>query len=436
MKGFLVYLHVSKIVYSMSISSAVTILESNYIFYTENEHNQHVSESRSMVWTLYGYPKLRLKIFNPTYKDYGESFDFNLTIRICRMSEGRSVNIFEQTYEESFYGPDEAVIEKWYDLEACDGPDSYKISVYDGDDCILNEDIYLVRMPYPYVTGAKFNSLSLHRVEKGKETDYENLGPQYGTFDIENLGIVLMGVSYSLDIDASNYAFNFKIPLTLDVYNEQGYSVWHECQEVEVYELEGSRYICAFYEIGRRDSLLWNQGTYRAEVRFFDEVINVCTFHVGGRNLEYQYTKVELTPRLSKVGKKHLDAGKAEESMQKLNQLIGLENVKKKIEEYRSVVMLSQKREMMGLPTVRPVLHAAFMGNPGTGKTTVAKILGSMMKELGLLSSGHVVVEERSTLMGQNYASEQEKTLSALERSSTRLTCYTSRMTLVIRVSM
>ena len=71
----------------------------------------------------------------------------------------------------------------------------------------------------------------------------------------------------------------------------------------------------------------------------------------------------------------------------------------------------------MGLPTVRPVLHAAFMGNPGTGKTTVAKILGSMMKELGLLSSGHVVVEERSTLMGQNYASEQEKTLSALERA-------------------
>ena len=60
---------------------------------------------------------------------------------------------------------------------------------------------------------------------------------------------------------------------------------------------------------------------------------------------------------------------------------------------------------------------AVMYGNPGTGKTTVAKILGAMMKELGLLSSGHVVVEERSTLMGQNYASEQEKTLSALERA-------------------
>lgn len=400
----------------MSASSDIKILKSDYVFFRKGVNIQHVSESRSMVWYRDGYTKLRLKFLNTMYEDYGESLEFSLTIRIARTSDSTNP-IFENTYEESFYDPHTPVIETWYDLRACDVPDSYTVSFYDGHQCICSDTIHILRMPEPYVSGALFNTLFLHRVNRGQEIDYKDLGPQYGTFDIENLDMVLMGVSYELKKDICSHSSDLRFPLTLDVYNEQGYSVWHECQDVEPYDIEGNKFICAFYEIGGRESLQWNQGTYRAEVRFFDETVNVCTFHIGTRNIEYQYTKVELTPRLSVAGKKHLQAGDAMDSMGKLNQLIGLDSVKKKIEEYRSVVMLSKKRAMMGLPTVRPVLHAAFMGNPGTGKTTVAKILGSMMKELGLLSSGHVVVEERSTLMGQNYASEQEKTLSALERA-------------------
>ena len=400
----------------MSASSDIKILKSDYVFFRKGVNIQHVSESRSMVWYRDGYTKLRLKFLNTMYEDYGESLEFSLTIRIARTSDSTNP-IFENTYEESFYDPHTPVIETWYDLRACDVPDSYTVSFYDGHQCICSDTIHILRMPEPYVSGALFNTLFLHRVNRGQEIDYKDLGPQYGTFDIENLDMVLMGVSYELKKDICSHSSDLRFPLTLDVYNEQGYSVWHECQDVEPYDIEGNKFICAFYEIGGGESLLWNQGTYRAEVRFFDETVNVCTFHIGTRNIEYQYTKVELTPRLSVAGKKHLQAGDAMDSMGKLNQLIGLDSVKKKIEEYRSVVMLSKKRAMMGLPTVRPVLHAAFMGNPGTGKTTVAKILGSMMKELGLLSSGHVVVEERSTLMGQNYASEQEKTLSALERA-------------------
>ena len=400
----------------MSASSDIKILKSDYVFFRKGVNIQHVSESRSMVWYRDGYTKLRLKFLNTMYEDYGESLEFSLTIRIARTSDSTNP-VFENTYEESFYDPHTPVIETWYDLRACNVPGSYIVSFYDGHQCICSDTIHILEMPQPYVSGALFNTLFLHRVDKGQEIDYKDLGPQYGTFDIDNLDMVLMGVSYELKKDICSHSSDLRFPLTLDVYNEQGYSVWHECQDVEPYDIEGNKFICAFYEIGGGESLLWNQGTYRAEVRFFDEVVNVCTFHIGTRNIEYQYTKVELTPRLSVAGKKHLQAGDAMDSMGKLNQLIGLDSVKKKIEEYRSVVMLSKKRAMMGLPTVRPVLHAAFMGNPGTGKTTVAKILGSMMKELGLLSSGHVVVEERSTLMGQNYASEQEKTLSALERA-------------------
>ena len=399
------------------MSKTVNILKSDYAFAKAGNAVQYVSDAKIMVWYDGGYPKLRLKILNENYDNVSDDYEFTLTVKIFRTNETMLKPIAEETYHESVFMPSDKIFERWYDLKACDTADFYTIKVFSGNCFLLEDAIQLVEMPEPYVSAVDLNNLFLNRIEKGKAVDYENLGPQYGTFDIENLGAVLMGVSFEYKVGKSDFEYGYKVPLTLDLYNEQGYCIWHECQQVEPYVMEKQCYICAFYEIGIMDSLQWNKGSYRAEIRFFDDVVAACMFHVGERNIEYQYTKVELRPRLSTIGKKHISAEGGLDSMARLNELIGLENVKKKIEEYRSVVMLSKRRSMMGLPAVRPVLHAAFMGNPGTGKTTVAKILGSMMKELGLLSSGHVVVEERSTLMGQNYASEQEKTLSALERA-------------------
>jgi len=62
-------------------------------------------------------------------------------------------------------------------------------------------------------------------------------------------------------------------------------------------------------------------------------------------------------------------------------------------------------------------MHSMFLGSPGTGKTTVAKIIGKKLHEAGVLSRGHVVIRERSTLLGQYYSSEGENTLKALEEA-------------------
>lgn len=399
------------------MSNTPTILQSDYAFSRNGEAVQHVNDAKIMVWHAGGCPKLRLKILNANYDNLSDDYVFSLTVKIFRTNVTLRRPIAEETYHESVFLPSNKTFEKWYDLEACDSADIYTVKLYSGNIFLQEDQIQLVELPEPYVSAVELNNLFLNRVEKGKAVQYDDLGPQYGTFDIENLGGVLMGVSFEYNIGKEEFEYGYRVPLTLDLYNEQGYPIWHECQRAEPYMMEKQHYICAFYEIGIMDSLQWNKGSYRAEVRFFDEVMAACTFHVGSRNIEYQYAKAELRPRLSVVGRKHISSESAMDSMARLNELIGLENVKEKIDEYRSVVMLSKKRALMGLPAVRPVLHAAFMGNPGTGKTTVAKILGAMMKELGLLSSGHVVVEERSTLMGQNYASEQEKTLSALDRA-------------------
>lgn len=100
-----------------------------------------------------------------------------------------------------------------------------------------------------------------------------------------------------------------------------------------------------------------------------------------------------------------------------LDHLTGLGAVKEKLKLYERVVRFNKMRADNGLSVHRAPLHSIFMGSPGTGKTTVAKMLGEMLCQAGVLSKGHVVVRERATLLGQNYNSESEKTVAAIEEA-------------------
>ncbi len=100
-----------------------------------------------------------------------------------------------------------------------------------------------------------------------------------------------------------------------------------------------------------------------------------------------------------------------------LEHLTGLQSVKEKLTVYERVVRFNKMRQEKGLPVSSTPLHAMFLGSPGTGKTTVVKLMGDMLHRAGVLSKGHVVVRERATLLGQNYNSESEKTLAAIEEA-------------------
>ncbi|HEU4962442.1 MAG TPA: AAA family ATPase [Bacilli bacterium] len=88
-------------------------------------------------------------------------------------------------------------------------------------------------------------------------------------------------------------------------------------------------------------------------------------------------------------------------ALERLEKLPGLHQVKKQLRDIAHFAVFEQERmEVLGLPQKTPTLHMAFLGNPGTGKTMVARMIGRIYRESGLLSKGHVVEVDRSSLIG------------------------------------
>lgn len=105
------------------------------------------------------------------------------------------------------------------------------------------------------------------------------------------------------------------------------------------------------------------------------------------------------------------------DAMAELDELIGMDTIKKKVKDYLEAIKLASRRMEMGLPTNMPRLHMAFLGNPGTGKTTVADIIGRVFASWGILSGGHVIHTEKSKLVGQYIGETELKMRKLLARA-------------------
>lgn len=152
-------------------------------------------------------------------------------------------------------------------------------------------------------------------------------------------------------------------------------------------------------------------------IGFFILIVVVAIFSDDDEKTDVTDENKDKTEQVEKKDSVIVNEPLETDPYEELDGLIGLDAVKQEVRSLANFVKLQKQREAKGLKTAKVSYHLVFYGSPGTGKTTVARIVGRIYKDLGVLKKGHTVETDRAGLVGEYVGKTGPKTDTVISQA-------------------